>query len=49
MPVSEKLDAYLNDEEGKQDVIDDVVDLAQDFHLLNLLGKSKFWEDDYAK
>jgi hypothetical protein len=38
--VSEKLDGYLYDKEGQQNVVDDLVDLTQDIYLLDLLGKS---------
>lgn len=39
MPEGEDFDADLDDEEGQQDVVDDVVNLTEDLHLFDLLGE----------
>ena len=49
MTVTEEFDCYLDDKEGKQNVVDDIVELCKRLHLLYLLCKGKFGKDYHTK
>lgn len=40
MAVSKELDCDLDNEEGQQNVVDDIVYITKHLHLLNLLSQS---------